>query len=156
MLQAKMCGFWWVLAVTSGQNFYLVMWSQTASHKPKHQKPHTLFFSCQKNILSPKFAFITDTSPPQHPDSRLEWRHLVITVSSKSIAKSSYKSLEFCELLSPFYPKLLWEKIAGEQALQGIQTLFLNMTPTFIIQVGLQFCARKSMRIQGDEVRIER
>jgi hypothetical protein len=45
------------LAVTPGHNFYSAVWSQTASHNPKHQNPHTLFFSCLKNTLSFKFAY---------------------------------------------------------------------------------------------------
>lgn len=56
------------------------------------------------------------------------------------------------KLLSPVYAKLLsaGETPAGVPALQGFLTLFFNMTPTSVIQLGLQWEARKSTSVQAE------
>lgn len=99
-LPALICGFWWVLAVTPGHTFHSAMGSQTASHSPNHQNPHTLFsrasllsleFVCKFLASQTLLRLGTPMACYSGDSSLLQW-------SAQYMTKSGDKSLEICEI----------------------------------------------------------
>lgn len=101
-LPALICGFWWVLAVTPGHNFHSAMWSQTASHSPGHQNPHThpllLQISLLHSSLLVNFSHHRHfpTLVPQQPATMATVHYSIYR--AQYITKSGDRSLEICEI----------------------------------------------------------
>lgn len=121
-LPALICGFWWVLAVTPGHNFHSAMGSQTASHRPNHQNPHTLF--SRASLLSLGFAwkFLSSQTLLRLGNSNgllQRWQFITIAIEHNISPNLVINHLKSVKSLSPVYSTLLTEGTAGVQVLGG-------------------------------------
>lgn len=107
---------------------------------PKHQSPHILLLPEKHSHPS----LVVNFFHHRHFSTSTPWQPAIVVTpcnysyQARYIAKSGDKSLEFYEIIVTTVSKASErERAAGVQALEGLQTLFFNMTPTSVIQVEL-------------------